>query len=149
MSYEYYTDRARKYCAYQERCHYQLRNKLYEWGAKWFVVESVICDMIIENYLNEQRYTDSFVLGKFRQKKWGKQKISIELNKNRVSKYCIRDAFKLIDDTEYYNTLEDLIERKFRTTKGKNDWQIKQKVKKYAFGKGYEFELIDEILNKL
>ena len=149
MGYEYYTDRARKFCAYQERCHNQLRTKLYDWGAKWFVVESVICDMILENFLNEQRYADAYVLGKFKQNKWGKQKIIQHLKKDRVSKYCVRDALKLIDDTEYYETLKELLEKKIRTTKGKNDWQIKQKVKKFAFDKGYEFFLIDEILKNL
>jgi regulatory protein len=90
--------KARHYCAYQERCHSEVKNKLYAMGLRKADVESALSDLIEQNYLNEERFAIQFAGGKFRMKHWGKSKIQYELRQKQVSEYCIRKALNEIDE---------------------------------------------------
>lgn len=98
--------KAESYCAYQERCQQEVRDKLYEWGLWKNAVENIIAKLIQDNFLNEERFAKAYAGGKFRIKKWGKVKIKLELKKRKISDYCIRQAMKEIDGPDYEKELK-------------------------------------------
>jgi len=145
-------DKARKkiwaYCAYQERCHKEVRNKLSEWGIWGDWQDELLVDLIENNFLNEQRFAIAFVGGKFRQKKWGRNKILRALKEKDISDYCIRKAFESeVNEVDYMNTLEQVIQKKARLTKEPNVYKKKQKLAQHAMRYGFESHLIWEVLN--
>jgi regulatory protein len=141
--------RAQKSCAYQERCQQEMRDKLYDWGLHSEEVESVIADLISENFLNEERYSIAFAGGKFRIKSWGKNKIRAELKRRRISDYCIKKALSSIDEDAYQGTLQRLAEKKMREAdKGRMDIR-KHKVTQYLMSRGFESDLIRDVLKEI
>jgi regulatory protein len=102
-----------RYCNYQERCHKQVRNKLYDLGATTTEVQQLITDVIEAGLLNEERYARSFARGKFRIKRWGRIKIRQHLKADQVSDYCIKKAMLEIDGDEYTTVLLRLAEKKW------------------------------------
>ncbi len=139
--------KAQHYCAYQERSQQEVRNKLYEWGLHSDDVENVIVDLISQNFINEERFAILFAGGKFRIKKWGKLKIKNELKLHKISAYCIRIALESINADDYIQTLKYLIEKKTALTKEKNKFKKFSKIAAFAISKGYEAELVREIMN--
>lgn len=134
------------YCAYQERCQQEVRDKLYYWGLHRDDVESLIANLITEGYINEERFAKTFAGGKFRIKKWGKNKIENELKLKKISKYCINKALQEIDDAEYLKSLKKIIEKKIKETKEKNTFKKTNKVALYCISRGYESELVWDVL---
>ncbi len=126
----------RHFCAYQERNHMEVKQKLYSFGLYKPEVERILSELIAENYLNEERYAMAFAGGKFRQLKWGKVKIKYALQQNKVSDYCIKKALKSIDEDAYYQTLKKLYEDKWKTLPG-TKMSKQQKVRNYLLQKGY------------
>src|SRR5882757_535910 len=140
--------KAKQYCAYQERCHSEVKNKLFEFGLNKNEVDELLSLLISEDYLNEQRFAIHFAGGKFRMKHWGKVKIKYELKQKKVSEYCIKKALAEIDDEDYYKTIQKLFEEKLRTLKSeKNIFIKKRKLQDYLMQKGYESDLIREMMN--
>lgn len=134
---------------YQERCHSEVRNKLYGFGLNTEEIEMLISTLIQENFLNEERFALAFAGGKFRIKKWGKAKIKQALNFKKISPYCIEKALKSLDDTTYEKNFEKLADIKWLSLKAEKNKYIKQtKLRRYLMGKGYESGLITEFLNK-
>jgi regulatory protein len=84
--------KAKHFCGYQERCHNEVKEKLYSFGLKKHDVEILLCQLIEEDYLNELRFAEQFAGGKFRMKQWGKIKIVYELKQKRISEYIIKKA---------------------------------------------------------
>ncbi len=138
-----------KYCAYQERCHKEVRSKLLEYKVYGDELEEVISDLIQENFLNEERFARTYARGKFRFKKWGKRKILGELKRRSISDYCIKKAMTEIEDEEYNSTMYAVVEKKLSNTKSKNKYDLKQKVVNYSIQRGFEAHLIWPIVNEL
>lgn len=139
--------KAESYCAYQERSQQEVRDKLYAFGLHSRDVEEIISNLIQNNFLNEERFATAYALGKFRMKQWGKLKIKAGLKSKRVSAALISKALKQIDQEEYYAALESVIRKKEAGLKEKNALMKKQKVAQFAAGRGFESDLIFEILN--
>ena len=138
------------YCSYQERSHQEVKEKLYSFGLYKDEVESLISQMIEENYLNEERYAIAFAGGKFRVRQWGRIKIKYELKQKRISEYCIKKGLASITDDDYIKTLQKLFEdKKESLKKEKNELNKKQKLRSFLIQKGYEPELISGLLNKI
>ena len=136
-------DKAKHYCAYQERCHSEVKSKLYEWGLHPKEVDWVISALIEENYLNEERFAIHFAGGKFRVKNWGRVKIKFELKQRQVSEYCIRKALQQIDEEDYYSTLHRLADEKLLSLhQEKNKLMLQKKLVDYLKQKGFETSLI-------
>lgn len=136
-----------QFCAYQERNHKEVKEKLYSYGLYKDQVEELISKLIQENFLNEERYAIAYAGGKFRAKDWGKNKIKYGLKQHQVSEYCIKKALKTIDDEEYVKTLQKLYAAKEKTLKSeKNIFIKKRKIQQYLMQKGYEVSLINELL---
>lgn len=138
-----------RYCQYQDRCQKEIRNKLYENGASKDEVAELMIELIELKLIDEERYARNFARGKFRIKNWGKRKIIFELKQDQISEYCIKKGLSEIDDEEYLQTLERLTERKIpEYMKDKNLFTRRAKLQRYLSQKGYEQELIAEMIKK-
>jgi regulatory protein len=137
------------WCAYQERCQQDARTKLYELGLWPEAVENIIVKLIEDNFLNEERFATTFARGKFTIKKWGRIKIKQELKQKRVGDYCLKKAMQQIDETEYMATLKKLIDSKRKLIKEKNPIKLNYKLMNYVLSKGYEKDLVFDILNNM
>ncbi|MFT3909703.1 MAG: regulatory protein RecX [Ferruginibacter sp.] len=134
------------FCAYQERNHYEVKEKLYSFGLYKKEVETILSQLIEENFLNEERYAIAFAGGRFRIKKWGRIKIKYELKQNKLSDYCIKVALKSIDEKEYQKTLQQLFDAKMKTLcSEKNIFIKKQKVLTHLMQKGFEADLVSDL----
>ena len=98
-------ERIESYCAMQDRCHWEVERKLKEWRLMENTIKNILANLILEKFIDEQRYTESFCRGKFKIKKWGKIKISNELRTRKISENCIKKGMNQINDTEYIRTL--------------------------------------------
>ena len=134
------------YCAYQERNHYEVREKLYGMGLFKKEVETLITRLIEEDYLNEARYAIQFAGGHFRLKKWGKIKIRFELRQKGVSDYNIKAALKEIDEADYLQVLSKLAREKWASLKAESPAGRHAKTTASLLRKGYENNLIQEVI---
>jgi regulatory protein len=138
----------RQYCGYQERCHKEVRQKLYDLGVVTREHDEIISKLIEDDYLNEERFAVQFAGGKFRMKQWGVQKIKYALKEKQVSEYCIKKALKEIG-AEYNATLQKLAEKKYAALKGEQYLVRKKKTIDFLLRKGYEPDLVYKALAKL
>ena len=138
--------KARAYCARQERCQQEVRDKLYAWELHGREVEGIISQLIGEGFLNEARFAEHFAVSKFRQKGWGRRKIEAALKQRQVSAPCIALGLKSIEDDEYTAALLKLVAKRWERVKEADPRMKRQKVFKYFLGKGYSAELIEKAL---
>ena len=137
-----------KYCAYQDRCKKEVYNKLDDLLLDITQQDIVIDFLIEEKYLDERRYVRSIVRGRFLYKNWGKIKISHYLKQKDIDSTMIEEVIEReIKDEDYYQKAYILVEAKWRTTKGSNDFEIKQKVLTSLYQKGYDSSLILDVLD--
>jgi regulatory protein len=137
------------YCAYQERCHKEVKEKLYELGLYGKDVDELISQLIEENYLNEERFAIQYAGGKFRMNHWGKIKIKYALKQKQVSEYCIKKALTQIDDEAYNKTIEKLVADKQNILRSEKNLFVKfRKVQDYMMQKGFEPDLVKDALDR-
>jgi regulatory protein len=136
-----------KWCAYQERCQQEVRTKLYDYGIYNEDVENIIVQLINDNFINEERFAIAYAGGKFRQLGWGKVKIKHALKFKAISDYCIKKALAQIADDEYLKMLQKIITKRIKEEKINDPIQKKFKIISYAMSRGFEKELILEVLN--
>lgn len=136
------------FCAYQERSHHEVKEKLYKLGVWKKEHDEIIAALIEENYLNEERYAIAFAGGKFRVKNWGRVKIKYELKQKQVSEYCIKKALKQIEEEDYMKLLNKLAKQKYDSLKADQYLVRKKKTINYLIGKGFEMNLVREVLEK-
>ena len=140
----------KQFCAYQERCHSEVQDKLYSYRLTGPEVGETISKLVEENYLNEERFAIQFAGGKFRVKQWGRVKIKYELKLRRVSEYCIRKGLAAIDNSAYEGTLQKLATQKLKLLKGeKNIFIKKRKLQDFLLSKGFETALIRNYLDEV
>lgn len=137
------------YCAYQERCHKEVIAKLRTLGMIPSVIDKIISELIKANYLNETRFTQSFVRGKFRIKKWGKNRILQELKVRDISSFNIKLGMKEISDDNYQKTFYDLFEKRRGEVKQLTKTEQKKKIFSYMSYRGWENSKIYEALRDL
>jgi len=142
-------EKIKRYCAYQERCHQEVRDKLYSFGLYRDDVDEILSELITENFLNEERFARTFAGGKFRLKKWGRLKITDALSAKGVSQNCIRMALTEIDEEDYLLTLEDLIIRKRAMLDVDDLFVLRDRISRYLIQKGFEPDLVWKTLRKL
>jgi regulatory protein len=139
--------KAKQYCAYQERCHSEVKEKLYSLGTNKKEVDELLSELISDNYLNEERFAIQFAGGKFRIKQWGRIKIKYALKQKQVSEYCIKKALKAIDEKDYTKTAEKLFEQKLKTLKAeKNIFIKKRKLQDHLLQKGFETSIVSKLI---
>ncbi|RXK80996.1 regulatory protein RecX [Filimonas effusa] len=138
----------RHYCAYQERSHHEVKEKLYGFGLRKTEVEELMATLIEDDYLNESRFAEQFAGGRFRMKKWGKVKITHELKLRQVSPYNLKKALAAIPEEDYLETLQKLVHDKWTSLKHEQYINRQAKTMAYLLQKGYEAGLIKEALAK-
>ena len=147
MTKEQALQKIKHYCGYQERCHSEVKEKLYSYGLWKKDVETLISQLIEENYLNEERFAELFAGGKFRMKQWGRVKIKYELKQKQISEYCIKKGLKEINEDDYQKTLRKLASAKWKTLKSeRNIFARKTKTMNYLLQKGYEASMAAEAI---
>ena len=137
------------YCAYQDRCHKDVSQKLNTMKLIPEAKEKIILHLLEHNFLNEERFAKSFARGKFRIKKWGKQRIIRELKFRQISEYCIKVALKEISENEYLETFHDLAEKKFNSITDSDTFKKRKKLIDYLLYRGWENQLVFEKINEL
>ena len=134
------------YCAYQERCHSEVKEKLYSLGVWKNNQDEIISTLIEEGYLDEERFAIAYAGGKFRMKHWGRVKIRHALLQKQVSEYSIKKALKSIDEADYKSTLKKEAEEKYASLKKEQYLARKKKTMDYLAARGFEHDLISEAL---
>lgn len=137
------------YCAYQERCHKEVKEKLYSLGLRKNDVEELISKLIEEDYLNEERFAIQFAGGKFRMNNWGRIKITHALQQKFVSTYCIKLGLKTIINDDYEAVLLKLATTKWLSLKGEQYLSKQAKLYAYLQQKGYESDFISKVIAKV
>ena len=136
------------YCAYQERCHLEVTNKLNKLGVFGDELDEYVCYLIDENFLSETRFSEAYVRGKFNNNNWGKVKISRELKLRNISDWNISNALSQINSEDYNNKLRKLC-LKLVELNDKSGFELKNKVVKNLSYKGWEVDLVIKTLNQL
>lgn len=139
----------RHYCGYQERCHSEVREKLYSLGVRKKDHDEIIATLIEEGYLNEERFAIAYAGGKFRMKQWGRVKIAYALRQKQVSDYSIKKALKQIDEKDYRTALTTLAKEKYESLKDEQWLVRKKKVLDYLLQHGYEADLATQAIDQL
>tara|TARA_B100000700_G_C15045454_1_gene857689 strand:+ start:240 stop:710 length:471 start_codon:yes stop_codon:yes gene_type:complete len=142
------TERIQSYCSVQERCQWDIKIKMKKWNLSEEMSENILKNLILEDFVNEERFAASFCRGKFKTKKWGKIKIINELNIRKISENFIEKGLLQIDNEEYLKLLKNLYIKKNSSLKDTNQFIRKGKIAKYLQQKGFEIELIWEVINK-
>jgi regulatory protein len=138
----------KSFCAYQERCHKEVKEKLYTLGLYKPQVEWLLSRLVEENYLNEERFAQTYAGGKFRVKQWGRVKIRYELKQKGISDYCIRKGLLSIEKDDYNKTLKKLFEKKLTEMKESDPYKKTGKIMNYLMLRGYEMDEIRKIVNE-
>ena len=141
-----------RYCVYQDRCHKEIETKLREFILIEEAKNQIILHLLEHDFLNEERFSKSFARGKFRIKKWGKQRIVRELKQRDISAYNIKTALKEIDEDVYLITVLEITEKRNNLIIEPDIYKRKKKLSDFLMRKGYEYDLIfktiDEVIKK-
>jgi len=138
--------KAEHFCAYQERAQQEVRNKLYDWGLWPDAVENIIVKLIGDNFLNEERFAKAYVQGKFKQKGWGRIKIKQGLKIKRIPEKLLQKALLTIDSDEYFKMLIRVLSKKAELLTEKVPYKRRYKLQQYALSRGFENDLINDVL---
>ncbi|TSA51005.1 MAG: RecX family transcriptional regulator [Sphingobacteriales bacterium] len=139
--------KARRWCVLQERSHNEVKEKLFTYEVPYRDIQLIISELIGEGFLSEERFAKAYAGGKFRIKHWGKNKITQQLQRKGVSEKNIETGLKEIEEKDYRTTIKKLIQKKLASVKELNNFQKKGKLAQYLMTKGYEAELVWNILN--
>jgi len=149
LSYEQALHRLAAYCSRAERCIFDVRKKMYEWEIPSEQQNQIIKKLQKEKFLDEERYCKAFVNDKTKYNRWGIYKIRFELKRKQIPENMINDALKNLDPEENQERIKSLIEQKIKSVKGKNEWEIRQKLLRFAASRGFAQEDIEKILEEI
>lgn len=135
-------NKLRKYCAYQERCHEEVRSKLLSLHVHGALLDEAISKLIQEDFLNEERFASAYAGGKFRMKHWGRIRIRHALEKRKISSYCIQKALGEISEEDYLRALHALINTARKQYREEDPRIVRSKIIRFLLRKGYERDLI-------
>ena len=140
-------DKMAKYCAYQERCVKDVRDKLKTYEILQQDREKILEYLLDNRFVNDERFAKSFVRGKINQSGWGLNKIRFHLMQKGIAKEIVDEALEQTDDESYRQRLIDILKTKSKTMKAETDFEKKRKLAAYAMQKGFEGNLVWEVLN--
>lgn len=143
------TKKLEHYCAYQERCHQEVYEKLNKMQMIPEAIDQIIVHLIRENYINEERFAKSFARGKFRNKQWGRNRIVRELKQRKITPPNIKTALAEIEEEEYLSTLEALVQKRWNQISDTDLQKRKKKLLNYLLYRGWESALVYDKLQEL
>lgn len=138
------TRKLEHYCAYQERCHQEVKQKLQNMHMIPEAIDLITVHLIEHNFLNEERYAIAFALGKFRIKKWGRQRLTLELKRKNISKININKALTEIEETDYIEAFDALANKKANSILETNKLKKRKKLIDFLLYRGWESHLVYE-----
>jgi regulatory protein len=148
LQYDKLLQKVQKFCAYSERSEYDVIAKLRQLKADNSTINKIVNVLKEENFLNEERFVNSFINGKLNYNKWGKIKIMYELRKKNISESFIQKAIYNIDNEKYKCILKDIIDKKAKTLNEEDTYNRNAKLVAYAVSKGFEQELIWQLIKE-
>ena len=134
-------------CAQAEHCQQEMRDKMKRWELDETVQNRVIVRLIKERYIDDERYARAFVKDKILYNKWGRRKIQQGLWVKRIDDEIQKRVLDEIDDEEYLNVLKPLLKQKRKNTKAESDYELNQKLVRFALGRGFTFDIIRQCLD--
>lgn len=136
------------YCVYQDRCHAEVEQKMREFLLIDEAKDEIILYLLKENYLNEERFTRSYIRGKFYIKHWGRNKIRMHLKQKQISEKLINKCFDEIDEYDYEKMIRKIFADYYSRQKGMQEYQKKSKTIKYLMSRGFEYEKINDTFDE-
>lgn len=143
------TKKLEHYCAYQERCHKEVKQKLRDMNMIPEAADIIVVHLLEHNFLNEERFARAYARGKFRIKKWGKYRITLELKRKDIAKFNVNQALTEIDEAEYLEVFNDLAEKKVNSLKESDKYKKRKKLIDYLLYRGWESHLVYEKASEL
>ncbi|NJO93036.1 MAG: RecX family transcriptional regulator [Chloroflexia bacterium] len=141
--------RAQAICAKAEKCKADIRQKLYDWKVNSKYHEEILDSLVKDRFIDEERYVSFFVRDKFNLNGWGKVKIEYALRSKQIAHDLIQQHLEQIDSENYKETCKDLIIKKLKTIKEEDTRKLKEKILRFAHGRGYEASIVISIVNEL
>jgi regulatory protein len=149
ITFEQALNKLANYCCRAERCIFDVRKKLDAWEIAKDVQDKIIRRLQQEKFLDEERYCKAYVNDKSKYAHWGTFKIKYELKKKHVSEDLIRESLENLNPEESREQLRQLIDRKRKSVKGKNEFEIRQKLIRFAVGRGFSLEEAEKVLSAI
>ena len=134
-------------CAQAEHCQKEMRDKMKRWEMAPEVQERVIARLIKERYIDDERYARAFVKDKLRYNKWGRRKVQQGLWMKHIDDDIQQRVLSEVDDTEYLAVLKPLLKQKAKSIKAENDYELTQKLVRFALGRGFTYDIIRQCLD--
>ena len=134
-------------CAQAEHCQYEMLEKMRRWEVPEDAQARIMAKLIKERYVDDERYAQAFVKDKIRYNKWGRRKVEQALWQKRVDEDIRKRVLDDVDDAEYLSVLRPLLKQKRKTIKAKNDYELNQKLMRFALGRGFTFDIIRQCID--
>ena len=134
-------------CAQAEHCEQEMRDKMKRWAIDPDAQDRVVARLIKERYIDNERYARAFVKDKIRYNKWGRRKVMQALWMKRIDDDILHQVLDEIDDKEYIDVLIPLLKQKRKTIKAKSDYELNQKLVRFALGRGFDFGIIRQCMD--
>jgi regulatory protein len=136
-------------CSASEKCEQDIREKLRAWEVSGSDADKIIACLVKEKYIDESRFAAFFVRDKFRFNRWGKVKIGYALQQKRIAPDVVQEALQTIDNEDYVAALQDILRSKMRGLKYANDYDLRNKLVRFAQSRGFEYEAISRAVPAL
>ena len=149
MNYKQALLRAQSLCSQQEKCRSDIREKLVKWDVSEGDIEKILDMLEAEKFIDESRFAEFFSRDKFRFNKWGKIKISYAMKQKHIPGNIISEALESIPEEEYLGVLTEELQKKRKSVKGKNAWDIRNKLTRFAQQRGFEFDIIQSAIDSI
>ena len=134
-------------CAQAEHCQYEMLEKMRRWELPEEAQARIMAKLVKERYVDDERYAQAFVKDKIRYNKWGRRKVEQALWQKRIDEEIRNSVLNDVDDEEYLSVLSPLLKQKRKTIKAKNDYELNQKLVRFALGRGFTFDIIRQCLD--
>jgi len=134
-------------CAQAEHCQYEMLEKMRRWEIPEDAQARVMAKLVKERYVDDERYTQAFVKDKIRYNKWGRRKVEQALWQKRIDEDIRKRVLNEVDDDEYLSVLQPLLKQKRKSIKAQNDYELNQKLMRFALGRGFTFDIIRQCLD--
>ena len=134
-------------CARSEHCQHDLLEKMRRWEMSDEEQARVMQRLVSERYVDDERYARAFVRDKIRYNKWGRRKVEQALWQKRIDEDIRQQVLDEVDDEEYLSVLRPLLKQKRRSTKAESDYELNQKLVRFALGRGYTYNIIRQCLD--
>lgn len=136
-------------CAMSEQCCHDVLMKMRRWELKEEVAEKIVARLVKERFIDEERFARAFVRDKFRYNHWGRVKIELELKKRKIAQRHIETGLEELKEEDNLDALHEIIGKKRPSVKGKNEYEIRGKLIRFALGKGFPMEDIIKVVGSL